>query len=104
LIRFTRNIYLLLSNAAKNKIINYQRAKLVLLKEEVASYSFLNYIFISEADYSNKAIEEELITHELTHVREKHSWDVIFIELLQIFFWFNPLFIFYKKAIQLNHE
>jgi bla regulator protein BlaR1 len=104
LIRFIRNIYLLISNATKNKKLTYRGANLVLLKEKVASHSFLNYIFISEEDYSNQAIEEELITHELTHVREKHSWDVIFIELLQIFFWFNPLFIFYKKAIQLNHE
>ncbi|MES2371700.1 MAG: M56 family metallopeptidase [Bacteroidota bacterium] len=104
LVRFGRNIYLLLSSAAKNKVIMYQGARLVLLKEKIASHSFLNNIFISEEDYSDHAIEEELITHELTHVREKHSLDVIFIELLQTIFWFNPLFIFYKKAIQLNHE
>jgi beta-lactamase regulating signal transducer with metallopeptidase domain len=42
--------------------------------------------------------------HEFTHVKEKHSRDVIFIELLQTIFWFNPMLIFYKKAIQLNHE
>jgi bla regulator protein BlaR1 len=104
LVRFAKNIYSLLSNAARNKTIAYRGAHLVLLKEHTASYSFLNYIFISEQDYSNRAIEEELITHELTHVTQKHSWDVIFIELLQTIFWFNPMFLFYKKAIQLNHE
>ncbi len=104
LIRFSTNIYRLLSRAAKNKTIMYQGARLVLLKEKTASHSFLNNIFISEEDYADQSIEEELIAHELTHVRERHSWDVIFIELLQTVFWFNPLFIFYKKAIQLNHE
>jgi len=104
LIRFTRNIYRLLSSAAKNKVVVYRGARLVLLKEKVVSHTFLNNIFISEADYADHKIEEELFTHELTHVREKHSWDVIFIELLQTIFWFNPMFIFYKKAIQLNHE
>jgi bla regulator protein BlaR1 len=104
IIRFVRNIYLLLSNAAKNKIVFYGDAKLVLLKEKVASHSFLNYIFISEEDYKEQSIEEELITHELTHVKEKHSWDVIFIEVMQTIFWFNPMLFFYKKAIQLNHE
>lgn len=104
LIRFSLNIYRLLSRAASNKVIKYQGARLVLLKEKTASHSFLNNIFISEDDYADQTIEEELITHELTHVREKHSWDVIFVELLQTIFWFNPLFIFYKKAIQLNHE
>jgi bla regulator protein BlaR1 len=104
LTRFAGNIYRLLSAAASNKTVSYRGANLVLLKEETASYSFLNYIFISERDYANSVIEDEIITHELTHVNEKHSWDVIFIELLQIIFWFNPMFLLYKKAIQLNHE
>jgi bla regulator protein BlaR1 len=102
--RFVRNIYRILSVASKNKTISYRGARLVLLKESTASYSFLNYIFISEDDYGNRQIEEEILMHEFTHVKEKHSRDVIFIELLQTIFWFNPMLIFYKKAIQLNHE
>ncbi|MES2330925.1 MAG: M56 family metallopeptidase [Bacteroidota bacterium] len=104
LIRFTRNFYKLLSSAANNRSVMYQGTKLVLLKEKTASYSFLNNIFISEQEYTDHSIEKELLTHELTHVKEKHSWDLIFIELLQVIFWFNPLFHFYKKAIQRNHE
>jgi bla regulator protein BlaR1 len=104
LARFTRNIYRLLSSARKNKIVLYRGASLVLLKDRIASHTFLNYIFINEDDYNTGAVEDELITHELTHVKEKHSWDVIFIELMQTLLWFNPLFLFYKKAIQLNHE
>lgn len=104
LIRFIKNIYLLLSSVSKNKILNYHGASLVLLKEKVASHSFFNYIFISEEDYAKRSIEKEVITHELTHVRERHSLDVIFVEFLQTICWFNPLFFFYKKAIQLNHE
>lgn len=103
-IRFTRNLYQLSVNAAQNKSVMYKGTKLVLLKERITSYSFLNNIFVNESDYTNKFIEDELILHELTHVKQKHSWDVIFIELLQVIFWFNPLFIGYKKAIQRNHE
>jgi beta-lactamase regulating signal transducer with metallopeptidase domain len=104
LIRFTRNLYRLLSAASKNKSIAYRGSKLVLLKEKVVSHTFLNNIFINEEDFSNKKIEEELFTHELAHVKQKHSLDIIFLEILQTLFWFNPLFILYKKAIQLNHE
>lgn len=102
--RFVRNIYRLLLATYQNKTIRQGNATLVLVKNSVASYSFLHYIFISEEEFASSAIEEELITHELTHVRQKHSYDVIFIELLQIVFWFNPLLPLYKKAIQLNHE
>ncbi len=104
LVRFARNFYRVLSSANKNRSVIYQGAKLVLLKERTPSYSFLNNIFITEKDYIDHSIETELLTHELTHVKEKHSWDVIFLELLQVIFWFNPIFIFYKKAIQRNHE
>jgi bla regulator protein BlaR1 len=104
LMRFVRNIYRILSVASKNKTISYRGANLVLLKESTASYSFLNYIFISEDDYGSREIEEEILMHEFTHVKEKHSWDVIFIELLQTIFWFNPMLFLYKKSIQLNHE
>jgi N-acetylmuramoyl-L-alanine amidase len=38
------------------------------------------------------------------HVNQKHTLDILFVEFLKSIFWFNPLFYFYKKAIQLNHE
>lgn len=104
LIRFFRNIYLLISRTAKNKVIDYKGAKLVLVKESIVSHSFLHYIFVNRDEYENKKVEKEIFTHELTHVNEKHSWDILFVELLQTIYWFNPLFPFYKKAIQLNHE
>jgi beta-lactamase regulating signal transducer with metallopeptidase domain len=102
--RFATNIRKLLLQKEQNNTITYKYAKLVLLKEKVLPYTFLHYIFISEEEYLNQKIEEELYTHELTHVREKHSLDVIFIELLSTLFWFNPILILYKRAIQLNHE
>jgi beta-lactamase regulating signal transducer with metallopeptidase domain len=63
----------------------------------------LNTIFINQDDYHNRKIEE-LYTHELIHVTKKHSIDILIIETLKVLFWFNPIFIFYKRAIQLNHE
>ena len=104
LIRFIKNIYALLLQTAKNTIVPYNSAKLVLLKEVVVSHTFLQYIFISERDFTDQTIEEEILTHELTHVKEKHSWDILFVEFVHVIFWVNPLFLIYKKSIQLNHE
>jgi hypothetical protein len=104
LFRFIRNILKL--NAKSNSVtkINYKNAKLVLLKEKTLPYTFMNTIFINETDYHNRKIEAELFTHELIHVSQKHTWDILLLETLKAVFWFNPIFIFYKKAIQLNHE
>ncbi|RTY70651.1 energy transducer TonB [Flavobacterium sp. LB2P53] len=103
-IRFISNIIKISSKMKSNSPIDYKNAKLILLPEKTLPYTFLNRIFINETEYNNRQIEAELYTHELTHVTQKHTLDILFIELLKIVFWFNPIFIFYKKAIQLNHE
>ncbi len=103
-IRFIRNILKIITQKNSNTKIDYKNATLVLLKEEVLPHTFLNYIFMSEMDYTNQKIEAELFSHELTHVTQKHTFDVLLIEFLKTIFWFNPIYIFYKKAIQLNHE
>jgi beta-lactamase regulating signal transducer with metallopeptidase domain len=104
LFRYIRNILKIVSNIKSNNIVEYKNAKLVLLQEQTPPHTFLNYIFLNKTDYKNRKIEEELFTHELIHVTQKHTLDVLLIETLKTVFWFNPLFFFYKKAIQLNHE
>ena len=104
IIRFARNIWKLISKAISNPKVKYKNANLVLVDEKTLPHTFLNFIYINFEDYNNRNIEDELYTHELVHVNQKHTLDILFIEVLKVIFWFNPLFIFYKKAIQLNHE
>jgi bla regulator protein BlaR1 len=104
LILFLNNISTIIRTIQKNPIIKWEGAKLILLEKEILPYTFLNYIFIHKEHYQNARIEPELFSHELAHVRQKHSLDVILLELLRIVFWFNPLLYLFKQAIQLNHE
>lgn len=104
IVRFVINCSKLISKSKSNPIIKYKNANLVLVDEKTLPHTFLNFIYINFEDYNNKNIEDELYTHELVHVNQKHTLDILFIEVLKVIFWFNPLFIFYKKAIQLNHE
>lgn len=77
---------------------------LSLLEKSIVPHSFLKWIFLNKTAYQNQEIATEVLAHEATHVREKHSWDILFIEFLQIFFWFNPFIWVSKKSIKLNHE
>ncbi|WP_296142635.1 M56 family metallopeptidase [uncultured Flavobacterium sp.] len=103
-IRFGKNIYEFISKIKANPKERFEISTLVLIEEKILPHTFLNYIFINRNDYENRKIEGELFVHELTHVRQKHTLDILFIEILKTIFWFNPILIFYKKAIQLNHE
>lgn len=102
--RFMRNILAFYQLRKDNTTISFQNANLVLLQERVLPHTFMNNIFMNKAEYQERKIEKELFAHEMTHVKQMHTLDVLFIEMIKTIFWFNPLFILYKKAIQLNHE
>nr|WP_294942106.1 M56 family metallopeptidase [uncultured Mucilaginibacter sp.] len=104
LVRFMINLRLIRSKVQRNERVNIEGGVLILVKEAIIPNSFLKYIFVNREEYRSNDMEPELLMHELVHVHQKHSLDIILIELLKAILWFNPLFILYKKAIQLNHE
>ncbi len=66
-------------------------------------FSFFRYVFISKKTPLKEGYQK-IIQHELTHVKQWHSVDILLIELLHIFFWFNPILHFYRRALQQSHE
>jgi len=72
---------------------------LVWLKNNKA-FSFFNYIFLGKE--SNR--KSQIIEHELVHVKQKHSLDLLFFELQKILFWFNPFSYLYQAKISELHE
>ena len=104
---FTRlicNLYKVISRVKSNKRRKYQNATLILNTEDQMPHSFLNYIFIGKHIFENTESEKEILHHELAHANQKHSYDILFIEIIQCLCWINPFLYFCKKAIQLNHE
>ena len=76
----------------------------VLLGSSVIPHTFLKYIFVPKNEFLKKSIPEEVLFHEKAHVRQKHTLDILFVEVLQVIFWFNPLLFWIKRSIKLNHE
>lgn len=64
------------------------------------AFSFFWKITVDKNLSENDVIYE----HELVHVRQVHSFDVIFFEILAVFCWFNPVIYLYKIAIKNVHE
>ncbi|WP_330442656.1 M56 family metallopeptidase [Flavobacterium sp. C4GT6] len=104
IIRFAINITRFYRLKKRNQNIPYKGVTLVLIDNNILPHTFLNTVYVNKEEYENQAIEPELYSHELTHVKQRHTLDILFIELLKTILWFNPLLYFYKKAIQLNHE
>ena len=103
-LRFIRNLSVLLFTAARSNKVSYHGATLVLTKDNALPHSFLNYIFIDMEKFEKGTVEKEILQHELTHVNQRHSIDILLVEFIMIFSWVNPLLFLFRKAIMLNHE
>ncbi|QBZ98670.1 M56 family metallopeptidase [Flavobacterium sangjuense] len=87
----------------QQQVIKKEKFKLVNLNENIAPFSFFNYIVYNSDLYSNDELQSILL-HEKIHSQEKHSLDVLVAKLFCIVFWFNPFVWLYKKAITQNLE
>ena len=87
----------------KNRVQKLDGFILVILDKEVSPFSFLKYIFVSRSLQKNEGYDR-MIAHELEHVKQGHSFDVIILELLTVFQWFNPFMWMLRRAIRENHE
>ncbi len=71
--------------------------------DNIIPFSFGNSIFINR-ELHNETELQEIIRHEFVHVKQKHSLDIIWGELLCLFNWYNPFAWLLKKAIRQNLE
>lgn len=103
-VRFARNVWVIFRLKSKCRTVPVSSATLVLVPQEIITFTFLDNIFVPEKTFENKQIKQEILTHELAHANQLHTIDILFIELVQALMWFNPFLFFYKRAIRLNHE
>ncbi|WOI21986.1 M56 family metallopeptidase [Nonlabens ulvanivorans] len=82
----------------------YSHYQLVLRNALIVPHSFLKRIFVSKNQYEENLIPTAVLEHEKAHLDQRHSLDILFIEILLILFWFNPLFYIMRYSIKLNHE
>ncbi|NQY06235.1 MAG: peptidoglycan DD-metalloendopeptidase family protein, partial [Flavobacteriaceae bacterium] len=68
----------------------------------ISPFSFFNWIFIPE-NYQKSHLQT-ILNHERRHIAMKHSFDLLFLELYAVFFWFNPLLRAFRKSIKNIHE
>jgi len=87
----------------RNQTIKEKDYTLVLLSDEVPSFSFLRWIFINKEALSNSEFEQ-VLEHEKVHVKQKHTVDLLLAHIIITFQWFNPLTWRIQKSIKSCHE
>ncbi|WP_026631467.1 M56 family metallopeptidase [Dyadobacter alkalitolerans] len=101
--RFCLHIYFYIRIKRKARLISEDDVSLYHVDREIAPFSFGNAIFINPSMHSEDELEK-IILHEYVHVRQKHTFDNIWAEILCILNWYNPFAWLIRYAIRQNLE
>ena len=75
---------------------------LVIHQAGFAPFSWMKYIVISQTDLDENGTD--ILIHEEAHIRNRHSWDLLLVELCVWLQWFNPAAWLLKQELQNVHE
>jgi len=101
--------HLLLGHLKAIKIIQKSRIQKIfnnlvnITQKDVHPFSFFSKIVVSEKTLSHPDLEM-IVSHENIHVREKHTLDILFTEIMFLLQWFNPFAWLLKDAVNNNLE
>lgn len=75
---------------------------LCLHDEQIAPFSWMHFIVASRKDIEESGVA--IICHELGHIRNHHTLDLILTEVALILQWFNPAIWLMRRELQTIHE
>jgi len=68
------------------------------------TFSFFNYLFWDNSKTLTETEKKQIIEHEKVHIKQRHSFDIMLMEVLKVLFWFNPIIYLYKTTFEEIHE
>lgn len=96
-------IFTFFNKVRKKRSLQIGGVRIVQGAKDLDNGSFFNYIFLNDDELSDAEIQQ-IIAHEMLHVKLYHSADRVLIKIAQILLWFNPFVYLYARAIEENHE
>lgn len=67
-------------------------------------FSFFRWLFWNRKIELRSVKGEQIFRHEIYHINQHHSRDIMFIELLSMILWINPFFHLMRKELKTIHE
>ncbi len=67
-------------------------------------FSFFRWLFWNRSLPLDSSGGEQVFRHEVYHIRNRHSLDIILMEITCVLFWINPFFHLARKELRAIHE
>jgi hypothetical protein len=90
--------------AKKHQAIKFENVLLYETSEPGTPFSFINTVFWNRNISLGSEEGRQILKHELLHVNQKHSYDILFIQFLTTILWFNPFCYLMNKEMKVIHE
>lgn len=87
----------------KNPVQKINGVKFVSINKDFSPFSFLAYLFVNPKMKQQNGYEK-MVAHELEHIKQGHTFDVLILEIMTVIQWFNPFMWLLKRGIRENHE
>lgn len=101
--RYVFGIYSIYKRRKGIESVELGGVKIKLSNSKIAPFTFMDDIFVYKKDYENGLITDGILTHKVTHIKEKHTLDMLFVEPLKAIFWFNPGIYLLIRTLKINH-
>lgn len=102
---FTKNLRVIIGLIYQSEKTQQESYFSVYTQTTLPTFSFMRHIFLGDAVTQLKQEElQQVILHEQVHVRQRHTLDLLLLEVVGIIFWFNPTIKYLKKSLKLVHE
>ncbi|MEM6841886.1 MAG: TonB family protein [Bacteroidota bacterium] len=85
-------------------LLNSEDYRLLHTEGKFPTSSFFQFLLWDNTQALSASEARQMIAHEETHIRQKHSYDITYFTLLKIVFWFHPLVYLLERALVENHE
>ena len=102
-VRMLLQVLSLLKLYRKARIEQRDGYQLSICPTELSPFAFGSVIFVPQS-WFDQAESELILTHELAHVRQKHTFDILLAELNLVWQWFNPAAWMYRRLVECNLE
>ncbi len=101
--RMAAGVIYLFTRIRVNRRILISGCTVLPVQAKISPFSFFGFVFVPQSIIAQKCLGPVLL-HEKAHIRKRHSFDLIFIEMLTILLWFNPAIWYLRREIKLQHE
>jgi len=82
----------------------FDKLFITILPPDFTSFSFLGIVYHPGPFSPEDKMTRLILEHERVHISQKHSWDLIFIEIIQLVVFYNPAIYTLRKQLVLTHE